>query len=56
VKFKEEFHPFDVVKSVGGINSKFFDLTTLNNINSMLDVKDVVVKLVKDKKNHENKG
>ncbi len=56
MKFKEEFHPFDVVKSVGGIDSNFFDLTTLNNINSMLDVKDMFIKLVKDMKNCENKS
>jgi hypothetical protein len=56
VKFKEKFHPFDVVKSVGGIDSNFFDLTTLNIIGSMLDVKDVFVICVKDTKNHENKS
>ncbi len=56
MKFKQKFHPFDVIKSVGGVDFNFFDLTVLNIIGSMLDVKGVFVKVVKDTKNNENKS
>ncbi len=37
MKFKEKFHPFDVVKNVGGIDSNFFDLIALDIANETRD-------------------